>query len=319
MSSMKRLILLSALTLTVLLLGLAGEDDDVEPFTIVMLPDTQLYSQSFPDLFHGQTKWIRDQAKSQNIVFVSHVGDIVQNGDAAPEEWRVADAALSRLGGVVPWGVAIGNHDYDLDEPKGRGTAYLKYFGPKRFEKYDWYMGSSRNGLNSYQVFTAGRWQFLILHLETDVPDEAIQWVKQVIKENRRLPTIVATHIYLDDDTRSRTTDPFYQKDAGNSGEAIWKKLIQRQPQIFMVLCGHWAGEWHQVSYNDAGKEVFEILADYQTRRNGGDGWLRTMTFVPEASEIRVRTYSPSLHEYETDADSDFTLTFDMSKRFADP
>ena len=155
MSSMKRLILLSALTLTVLLLGLAGEDDDVEPFTIVMLPDTQLYSQSFPDLFHGQTKWIRDQAKSQNIVFVSHVGDIVQNGDAAPEEWRVADAALSRLGGVVPWGVAIGNHDYDLDEPKGRGTAYLKYFGPKRFEKYDWYMGSSRNGLKSGRRFAA--------------------------------------------------------------------------------------------------------------------------------------------------------------------
>ena len=120
-----------------------------------------------------------------------------------------------------------------LTSPKGRGTAYLKYFGPKRFEKYDWYMGSSRNGLNSYQVFTAGRWQFLILHLETDVPDEAIQWAKQVIKENRRLPTIVATHIYLDDDTRSRSTDPFYQKDAGNSGEAIWKKLIQEASSDF--------------------------------------------------------------------------------------
>ena len=68
-----------------------------------------------------------------------------------------------------------------------------------------------------------------------------------------------------------------------------------------MVLCGHWSnagGEWHQVSANNAGQPVFEILADYQSRENGGNGWLRLITFVPKEQrryQIQFRTYSGEL------------------------
>ena len=123
----------------------------------------------------------------------------------------------------------------------------------------------------------------------------------------------------MSDETKSRTQEEYYRKDVGNSGEAVWNKLIKKNSQIFMVLCGHWAnagGEWYQVSGNDAGQPVLEILADYQARENGGNGWLRLITFVPQENQIEFRTYSPSLDQYETDADSQFTLPLDFAERF---
>ena len=67
---------------------------------------------------------------------------------------------------------------------------------------------------------------------------------------------------------------------------------------------------------NDAGQKVYEMLADYQMRENGGDGWLRYMEFDPDKSQIRVKTYSPSLDRYELDADSDFVIDVDFDARF---
>ena len=289
---------------------------DQEPFTIVMLPDTQFYAENYPQYFHDQTEWVRQNAEKENIVFVTHVGDIVQNGDAAPNEWKVADEAFSRLKGVVPWGVAIGNHDYDLGEPPGRASVFRKTFGPQRFAGNAWYGGSSENELNSYQLFSGGGGRFLIFHLEADIPNEAIAWVEGVLERHPGTPAIVSTHIYMS--TGGRAQEPFYRKDIGNSGEAVWNKLIKKNSWIFMVLCGHWPaadGEWHQVSANEAGQPVVEILADYQSRENGGNGWLRLITFVPKSNHIQFRTYSPSLDQYETDADSQFTLPLDFAER----
>jgi hypothetical protein len=59
---------------------------------------------------------------------------------------------------------------------------------------------------------------------------------------------------------------------------------------------------------------VHTLLADYQNRANGGDGWLRLLEFSPAANEIQVRTYSPTRDEYETDEDSEFTLSYTMDR-----
>lgn len=289
-------------------------------FTFVMLPDTQFYSEKFPKFFDDQTKWIAANAKKENIAFVTHIGDIVQSGDEVEREWRVADGAMSRLDGIVPWGVAIGNHDYDRGDPRGRAVSFRRWFGPQRFRSEEWYRGASENGINSYQVFNGGGQEFLIMHLEADVPDPAIAWAKSVLERHEGVPAIVSTHIYLHDQTRARDLAPFYRKEIGNSGEAIWQKLIKPNPQIFMVLCGHWGkfgGEWFQVSTNDASRDVFEILADYQFRKNGGEGWMRTFRFEPEKRRILVKTYSPSLEKHETDISSQFLIFLDFEKRFS--
>ena len=58
----------------------AGDDTNTRPFTIVMLPDTQFYSEVYPEIYKAMTRWIVSNREAENIVGVVHVGDVVQNG-----------------------------------------------------------------------------------------------------------------------------------------------------------------------------------------------------------------------------------------------
>ena len=58
------------------------------------------------------------------------------------------------------------------------------------------------------------------------------------------------------------------------------------------------------------------MVSDYQSRTNGGDGWLRYMTFEPSQNEIEVFTFSPTRNagagDFESDSSSRFTLDYQM-------
>ena len=320
----------------------AAEDGGVTPsqrssvlpagdfFTVVHLSDTQYYSEKFPDLFMKQTQWIRENAAKEHIVFVTHTGDIVQSGADSAAEWDVADKAMSQLGEVtpprrkdldtvgggesVPWGIALGNHDYDkVSGPVAPATVFVKRFGPARFRNEAWYGGYSENGLNSYQFITYKDTKLVILHLEADAPDAALAWADGVLKKHSELKAIVATHIYLHDVMHARPKKAHFRL-GGNSAEKIWATFVKTHPQVFMVLSGHWAagsGEWHQSSQNDAGKKVHELVADYQSRPHGGDAMLRLIRFYPAAHRIEVRTYSPALGIFFDGPDSRFDLPWE--------
>ena len=64
---------------------------------------------------------------------------------------------------------------------------------------------------------------------------------------------------------------------------------------------------------NDAGGKVLEMLTDYQGLPNGGDGWLRSLQFVPSENKIHIETYSPLLDKYNKDAKETFSLNYDMT------
>jgi len=93
-------------------------------------------------------------------------------------------------------------------------------------------------------------------------------------------------------------------------GAAIYNAL-KHNPNLFLMLCGHFNGEGQRVDVFE-GNTVYTLLSDYQGWPNGGDGWLRVMEFAPADDEIRVQTYSPTLDQFETDADSQFTLSYEM-------
>lgn len=117
----------------------------VDPFTIAVLPDTQFYSEGYPDTFNAQTQWVLDHRISKNIVFVSQLGDIVQNGESGATrnltEWQRADAAMDKLDGslatspdgLIPYTALIGNHDYVTISDKTSGihgtTSFLGHRG----------------------------------------------------------------------------------------------------------------------------------------------------------------------------------------------
>ena len=73
------------------LIGMAGgctaTEKDRAPFSVVLLPDTQNYSEKYPGTYLSQTCWIKDRAQQDNIRFVIHLGDIVQHDDVDDERF----------------------------------------------------------------------------------------------------------------------------------------------------------------------------------------------------------------------------------------
>lgn len=291
------------------------------PFSIVVLPDTQMYTaynspRNRPGIFESQTRWIVEQRDNENIVFVSHVGDVVNNGSAHSIEWERADSAMGRLHGRVPYAVVPGNHDLNRVGSRSSGvSAFVKRYGRGRYSGMSWYGGSSSNQVNHFQRFQAGSWTFLHLALDLEAPNSALEWAQQVINANRGLPTIVSTHSYQNDSSGR----PSYSQFRGNAGETIWQKFIKPNPQIFVVVNGHFHkrdGERHQVSYNSRGLPVFEMQSNYQHYPDGGQGYLRIIRVDPSASSISVRSYSPWLNRFVTDGDSRFSFKADLNRRF---
>jgi len=274
-----------------------------ENFTIVVLPDTQFYSESYPGIFDNQTQWIANEAGNLNVVFVTHEGDIV-NQDIAGQ-WQKANHSLSKLDGQVPWGVLPGNHDFAAN---GSSTNYNTYFGYSRFVGKSWYGGHySSDNANNYELFSGGGDDYLIFHFQYHPSDAVLAWANSTISSFPDRRVIVVTHDYMNvDATGTRTTE----------GNHIWNSFIApHADQVILVLCGHNHGEAKRVDTVN-GFAIPQLLADYQSRTNGGNGYLRILKFSPSQDKIFVSTFSPYLNTYENDADSQFTLDYDMSGGF---
>ena len=140
--------------------GLGGAP--VGSFSVVALPDTQAYSANQPAVFYAETQWIVDNVARQRIVFVSHVGDVVDRD--VPAQWAVAVRAMSKLDGKVAYGISVGNHDMKCSA--GDASLFSTMFPAKRFEKEKWYGGFFKDNVNSFQTFEAQGLRFVILHLE---------------------------------------------------------------------------------------------------------------------------------------------------------
>ncbi|MDY6835880.1 MAG: metallophosphoesterase [Chloroflexota bacterium] len=294
-----------------------------ESFSIVVLPDTQYYSQDKPHLFDSQVQWIIENREELNIAFVTHEGDLVQSyGNEG--EWENASNAMDALDGEVPYGVLPGNHDFQQSDDY---TVYVRqairvvdvivplvvlprvyddeatnlyntYFPHTRYEGKPWYGGHyGNNNMNSYQLFSAGGEDYIILHIQYNPSDQVLEWADSVLLENSNRKAIVTTHSLLDPDGERNAI-----------GDRIFEVLKDNE-NLFLMLCGHMHAESMRYDVVD-GRKIYQLLADYQKRSDGGEGWLRLMRFVPSEGKVYVRTYSPHLGQYETDQDSEFVLDY---------
>jgi hypothetical protein len=300
-------------------------------FTIVALPDTQHYvdDPARAPTFTAQTQWIVNTRSTLNTVFVSHLGDIVEHIDAQPVEWTRADASMDVLDGngtvaPVPYGIAPGNHDMNS---AGVATNYDIHFPVSRMSGYPWYGGYlgqnlfsftdpiDRQNKNNFSLFSAGGMDFVVIHLEYDMPTYAVAWANRVLAAYPNRRAIIATHLFLNT-SASRPSSVLNRTTDGMSAASVWNSLIFNNCNVFLVLNGHYPGEANRTDLNACGQPVHQLLSDYQSRTNGGDGWLRYMTFKPSENKIYVYTYSPTLGggagQFETDANSQFVLDYNM-------
>ena len=300
-------------------------------FTLAVLPDTQNYVSTSANraIMGAQTQWLVDNRAALNLAFVSHLGDIVGVSTSATQ-WQYASQYMRTLDDAgVPSSVLPGNHDMVVDT--GEAPEYRQWFPVGRYTNGSWngpaaryggYLGQNqfgpdpvdRQNLDNFALVTAGGLDLLILNLEFDAPDYAVDWAKRVLAAYPQRRAILVTHAFLN---TAGTIDTALQRPGGNSPAQLWSKLVAPSCQIFLVLNGHFhdgdRSEARRTDTNSCGRPVHEVLSDYQSRVNGGDGWLRYYTFRPSLNAIQAVTYSPTRARYETDADSAFTLPYDMS------
>jgi hypothetical protein len=299
--------------LLLVLLGAAGLRAEGKEFSIVVLPDPQHYASKFTKLGLAQTDWVCNNAEKLQIKFVVTVGDNVDNGDS-DRQFKNSVHFMSKLDGVVPYGMTCGNHDLrDATKDGFSSRKFVEYYGPQRFTNCAWYGGASASGFSSYQTISAGGHIFLMIELAISAPKAEVQWAKKVLAEHPKMPAILTTHQML---------TPHGELDKGaavkTSGHQrasrVWKQLVETSPQIFLVLCGHYHGEARLTKNRPNGRPVHVVLQDYQQEPNGGNGWLRIFTFRPQRDEIAVQTYSPTLREYKKGPRSEFILHVDFKR-----
>ncbi|MGC0336451.1 LamG-like jellyroll fold domain-containing protein [Streptomyces sp. SLBN-8D4] len=298
-------------------------DTESRRFTLAVMPDTQ-YLFDGPSIdkapVEASLRYLLEHGKDENIVFLSHLGDLTQNG-AAPEFAAIGDAfrLLDRRG--VGYSVLAGNHDVKSSTTDQRGaTPYLDVFGPDRFKGHRTFGGASADGYNTYHLFKAAGREWMVLALDWRLSDKGYAWAKSVLAAHPRTPVILTTHeLVVEDDSLS------------DYGQQLWDQLVKDHDQIFLTLNGHYWPAGRATRTNTAGNDVHLHLTNYQNRYFGGAAMIRLYRFDLDRGVIDVETVSPWIlgragkglnelerQEIELSGDADrFSVDIDFASRFA--
>jgi hypothetical protein len=294
-----------------------------EPFSIVLLPDTQFYVQSYPEMFQADVEWIAAQKDALKLAFVLHLGDIVET-PTEPAEWSRADKSMAILDAAkVPYGISAGNHDIDL---RTRAATLMNQTFPKtRLSQH--LQGTFEDGKvdNAYYLFPAGGRTWLVVALEFGPRNEAVAWADSIFKANADKPAILVTHAYMylgqqrydyvhfPDPAQYWNPHGYGLPGSTNDGQEMWDKLVSKNDNILFVFSGH--ATWPEgaagllTTKRANGYYVNEMLSNYQgcpsdymciNRMShkpvrGGEGMIRIVHVDPTALKARVETYSPYL------------------------
>ncbi|NUP51018.1 MAG: Tat pathway signal sequence domain protein [Catenulispora sp.] len=302
-------------------------DPDSPVFTLVVMPDTQyLFDEDriHPAPLEASFRHVLDGDGDDNTVFLAHLGDITQNGQA--REFAAVSSVfelLDRKGAA--YSVLAGNHDVGSGSTDQRGsTAYLSTFTKARAAKSPTFGGASPDGYNTFHIFRAAGRQWLLLALDWRLSAAGFAWADKVIADHPTLPVIVTTHelAYADDAGKAYLSD---------YGQQLWDGLIKKNDQVFLTLNGHFWPPGSTTLRNEAGHDVHVHITNYQDRYYGGAAMIRTYRFDMRRNTIDVSTFSPWIQglaenrvnelagqEMELSSSVDrFSVPIDFTQRFS--
>ena len=300
-------------------------------WTLVLLPDTQVYSQNFPGIFDSQTAWILNNARPRNIRYVMHLGDIV-NVNSIPE-WENARRSMGALDGKVPYSLVPGNHDYGPGGNAATRETFLNdYFHEKDYHVWPTFGGAMEPGKmdNSFHLFEAGGVKWIIVCLEWGPRDRTVDWANGVMAKYPDRKGILVTHAFMNnndlrydhhDKVNPQAYNPHSYRTPGgmNDGEQLWQKLVKKH-NFVLTVNGHVLGDGtgYRMDHNEAGQPVHQMLANYQFRKLGGEGSLRTLEFQPDNKTVIVKSYSTIYGNYLLENDQDFRFQLDLGAKDSD-
>ncbi|OJU42314.1 MAG: hypothetical protein BGN97_13005 [Microbacterium sp. 69-10] len=304
--------------------GRSGRDSQTTPyspgatprdqydFTLAWESDTQYYNSNEGKRAGtgGTDAWYRhqvninrfliDRRDELNLQYVAHTGDIVDNQDQ-DYQWRNADDAYRMLDEAgLPYGVLAGNHDVGHFE--GNYGPYSSYFGEKRFAQNPWYGGSYKDNRGHFDLVSADGVDLLMLYMgwpdpnDTASNSEDIAWMNSVIRQYPERKVMINLHEFM---LTTGGLGPFPQR--------IYDEVVAPNSNVIAVGSGHYHDAYTRLDEFDddgdgvADRTVTSMLFDYQALPEGGQGYLRLLHFDNEKGRIIVRTYSPSLDDFDSD------------------
>lgn len=289
-----------------------------EAFTIAVMPDTQHYTgvdtkltpKSTAPLANEhlatQVRWLTQNIDAQRIVFISHVGDIVDINREV--QWALAAELLAPLHGRVPYSLSLGNHDMT---EKGDAQLFQRFFPASRFRAFPWYAGTfeskdpkriSGDNANSCQLFSAGGIDFIHVSLECNAPDDVLAWAGALLTRHADRLALITTHMDLGVIEKPKTNEGFYADPQGrmrwakrhgkrgNTPTQMFEKLYRKHANLRIVFSGDQSRvtALHLTSTGEQGNTVHHCMSDY-----GSLGPLRLYRFFPARNEVQVITYDP--------------------------
>jgi len=273
----------------------SGVEESPE-FSLIAVPDTQYYTLDYPVILDEMVAWVVEQAETEQISFVLGEGDITHENSAP--EWEAATAAMSQLDGVVPYALAVGNHDMD---GAGDTTLFNTAFPRSYMSTLPGFLDTADPATmdDSAYLFSAGGVDWIVLSMSWTRSAQSLEWAAQMLEAHADRKALLTTHAYL---------LPSGQR--GPDGRELREQLVGPSSNVVLVINGHYiAGTAaHLVSEAHDGHLVAQIFANYQTEEFGGRGKLRLMRVDTEAGSISVSTHSPYFDVWETDAAHDFVI-----------
>ncbi len=288
--------------------------------TMIWSTDPQHYTKhdDLNEYYYAIYQYAAKEYVAGNVGYILTTGDLVDDVPGtrqAPYQWSIADRAMSYVEAVgMPNGLVTGNHDvktfnaldYSAGAPDVDYSMFAQTFPASRYENERWYGGSLNNNTSHYDLVTIGNVDFVVLFLGygVEATDETIVWANEVLKTYSHRTAIVATHEYLD----------ALSAEYANRGQLIYNTIVDPNPNVKMVVCGHDDGSVCRETIASDGRVVYELLADYQFveaedpsfyanehwigKVSGccGDGYIRLLTV--EGETLSSITYSPVTGRY---------------------
>jgi len=310
-------------------------------FTLAVMPDTQFMYWGSQDSINREPqeasfRYIIDNSGTpdNNIVFMAHLGDLTEDGDAS--SFAEVDKAFAMLDSHgVGYSVLAGNHDVSGDDSRG-STPYLQTMGPQRFRRSKTFAGADATGYNTAHIFQAAGRSWLVLALDWRTTDQGYAWANSVIKAHPTMPVILTSHdvvasTYDDNVFPYQSGDPENNAALQANGQAMWDKLINENDQIFLAIGGHYWPSGRVTQKNAAGNDVYLHIANYQNIYFGGGAMLRLYHFDLARQMIDVETINPWIlaqkpesrselaaeHARITGPVDNFSISIDFDQRFA--
>ena len=305
-------------------------------FAFAWISDTQGYVQRYDYHFDNMANWLVNNAEEWKIKYLMHTGDIVDDWDH-PWEWARASQSQEIIDASgLPYGVLAGNHD--VASANGVNTLYWQYFGDHRFQHQPTFGGSYKNNLGHYDLISENGQDFIIVYMSWNIYQEEIDWMNQVLAQYSDRKAILCFHGYLHvKEDMDGLLDYF--------GVLVRDQVVARNPNVFAVLNGHYAGASYQTVRFDDNKDgkldrtVYQICTDYQSCWEGGEEYIKFLYFDLDNDQVYMNAYSPYFDDFnyydhdlrdltalaeaasdgvkwETDMDSyKFTLDFDTDNQ----